>query len=69
MSFDLLSALMETQALRVASEGQVFWYTSGTVGPYYINTENLYGGPDAAGELLEFIDALTYQISEILSNI
>ena len=30
MSFDLLSALMETQALRVASEGQVFWYTSGT---------------------------------------
>ena len=24
MSFDLLSALMETQALRVASEGQVF---------------------------------------------
>ena len=57
MSFDLLSALMETQALRVASEGQVFWYTSGTVGPYYVNTENLYGGPDAAGELLSFIDA------------
>ena len=57
MSFDLLNALMETQALRVASEGQVFWYTSGTVGPYYINTENLYGGPDAAGELLSFIDA------------
>ena len=57
MSFDLLSALMETQALRVASEGQVFWYTSGTVGPYYVNTENLYGGPDAARELLSFIDA------------
>ena len=57
MSFDLLNALMETQALRVASERQVFWYTSGTVGPYYINTENLYGGPDAAGELLSFIDA------------
>ena len=57
MSSDLINALMETQALRVASEGQVFWYTSGTVGPYYINTENLYGGPDAAGELLSFIDA------------
>ena len=57
MSFDLLNALVETQALRVASERQVFWYTSGTVGPYYINTENLYGGPDAAGELLSFIDA------------
>lgn len=57
MGFDLLSALLETQALRVASEGQVFWYTSGTVGPYYINTENLYGGPDVAGKLLSFIDA------------
>ena len=57
MSFDLPQALLETQALRIASEGNVFWYTSGTVGPYYINTENLYGGPEAAAELLAFIDA------------
>ncbi len=57
MSVDLVRALLETGALRLAPEGAVFWYTSGTVGPYYINTENLYGGPDAAADLLAFIDA------------
>ena len=49
MAFDLLEALLETEALRLPPPGEVFWYTSGTVGPYYINTENLYGGPTAAG--------------------
>ena len=57
MAFDLLEALLETEALRLPPPGEVFWYTSGTVGPYYINTENLYGGPTAAGELLGYIDA------------
>jgi len=57
MSFDLLHALLQTQALRLAPTGEVFWYTSGTVGPYYINTQNLYGSPQAAEELLQFIDA------------
>lgn len=57
MAFDLLEALLETEALRLPPPGEVFWYTSGTVGPYYINTENLYGGAMAAGELLGYIDA------------
>ena len=57
MAFDLLKALLETEALRLPPPGEVFWYTSGTVGPYYINTENLYGGATAAGELLGYIDA------------
>ena len=56
MSFDLLHALLETQALRLAPAGEVFWYTSGTVGPYYINTHYLYGSPQAAEGLLHFID-------------
>ncbi len=56
MSVDLVRALLETEALRLAPAGSVFWYTSGTVGPYYINTENLYGGPAAAADLLAFID-------------
>jgi orotate phosphoribosyltransferase len=56
MNFDLLHALLETQALRLAPAGEVFWYTSGTVGPYYINTHYLYGSPQAAEELLHFID-------------
>ena len=56
MTFDLLTALLDTQALRLAPPGGVFWYTSGTVGPYYINTEYLYGGPEQAQQVLAFID-------------
>lgn len=56
MTFDLLADLLDTQALRLAPPGEVFWYTSGTVGPYYINTEYLYGGPKQAQQLLTFID-------------
>jgi len=54
---DLSAALIQTQALRLAPPGQVFWYTSGTVGPYYINTHYLYGGQGPAEDLLRFIDA------------
>lgn len=57
MAVDLIDALMQTQALKIAPPGQVFWYTSGTVGPYYINTHYLYGGPEQAEELLAFIDS------------
>ena len=57
MAFDLLEALLETEALRLPPLGEVFWYTSGTLGPYYINTENVYGGPAGAKDLLAFIDA------------
>ena len=56
MTFDLLTALLDTQALRLAPPGGVFWYTSGTVGPYYINTEYLYGGSEQAQQVLSFID-------------
>lgn len=57
MAIDLSAALIQTQALRLAPPGQVFWYTSGTVGPYYINTHYLCGGQAPAEELLRFIDA------------
>ena len=53
---DLLEALLETGALRIAPADEVFWYTSGTVGPYYIHAENLYGSPRKAAEMLEFIE-------------
>ncbi len=52
----LVSWLFETNALRVCPEDKPFWYTSGTIGPYYINTEFLYGGQAKAGELLDVID-------------
>ena len=54
---DLLDALVNSRALRIAPPGEVFWYTSGTLGPYYVNTHYLYGGASAAEELLGFIDS------------
>ena len=52
----LIEALFETNALRVCPDGQPFWYTSGTIGPYYINTHFLYGSEREANELLALID-------------
>jgi len=54
---DLVDALLSTRALRLAPPGEVFWYTSGTLGPYYINTHYLFGGEAAATVLLDFIEA------------
>ncbi|HHV28671.1 orotate phosphoribosyltransferase [Acetivibrio mesophilus] len=52
----LLKWLFETNAVRVCPEDKPFWYTSGTIGPYYINTHFLYGSEEKANKLLEFID-------------
>lgn len=54
---DLLEALVKSEALRIAPPGEVFWYTSGTLGPYYVSTHYLFGGPEAAQGLLDFIDS------------
>lgn len=48
--------LFDTGALRLAPEESPFWYTSGKIGPYFINTHFLYGGEEPAKELLTFID-------------
>ena len=52
----LVNWLFETGAVRVCPENKPFWYTSGTIGPYYINTHFLYGSEKKALELLEVID-------------
>ncbi len=53
----LISWLFETKAIRVCPQDRPFWYTSGTIGPYYINTHFLYGSEEKANELLGLIDA------------
>lgn len=53
---ELAASLIRTQALHLAAPDEVFWYTSGTVGPYYINTHYLFAGPEPAQSLLAFID-------------
>ncbi|MBO4293344.1 MAG: orotate phosphoribosyltransferase [Clostridia bacterium] len=53
---DLMSYLFETSAIRFCEENKPFWYTSGKIGPYFINTHFVYGNEKDAVELLSFID-------------
>lgn len=54
---NLVSYLFETNALRICPDNKPFWYTSGKIGPYYINTHFLYGSEQDAVDLLKFIDS------------
>ncbi len=36
---DFISFLFKTNALNICPENSPFWYTSGKIGPYYINAE------------------------------
>ncbi len=53
---DLVKYLFETTAFRVCPNNKPFWYTSGKIGPFYINTQFLYGSEKDATELLDFIN-------------
>ncbi len=53
---DIMSYLFETSAIRFCEENKPFWYTSGKIGPYFINTHFVYGNEKDAVELLSFID-------------
>lgn len=52
----LMSLLFETNAFNVAPENSPFWYTSGKIGPYFINADYLYGSNEHSKSLLDFID-------------
>ncbi len=55
-SDNLIKWLFETDAVRVCPQNKPFWYTSGTIGPFYINTHFLYGNEEKANKLLKLID-------------
>ncbi len=54
----LVTYLFETRAIRVCPKDKLFWYTSGKIGPYYINTHFLFGSEEEAKRLLGQIDSL-----------
>ena len=56
MENTIIEALFETKAIRVAPENQPFWYTSGRLGPFFINTHFLLENEAAAGEVLKRIE-------------
>lgn len=53
---DIISYLFKTNAIKFCEENKPFWYTSGKIGPYFINTHFIYGSEKEAKELLSFID-------------
>ena len=53
---DIKQHLFNTNAIRFCEENKPFWYTSGKIGPYFINTHFIYGSEKDANELLSFID-------------
>ena len=53
---NLIQYLFDTNAIRFCEENKPFWYTSGKIGPYFINTHFVYGNEKDATELLSFID-------------
>ncbi|MEI6285244.1 MAG: orotate phosphoribosyltransferase [Bacillota bacterium] len=50
--------LFQTAAVKVCPADSPFWYTSGMLGPYYVNTHFLYGNETKAKALLASIDEL-----------
>jgi orotate phosphoribosyltransferase len=48
--------LFQTGAIRVSPADRPFWYTSGLIGPYYVNTHFLYGSEQKASALLQQMD-------------
>ncbi len=53
---DIMSYLFQTNAIKFCEENKPFWYTSGKIGPYFINTHFVYGSEQEASEFLSFID-------------
>ena len=53
---DIMSYLFETNAIKFCEENKPFWYTSGKIGPYFVNTHFVYGSEAEANDLLSFID-------------
>ncbi|HBR02550.1 MAG TPA: orotate phosphoribosyltransferase [Ruminiclostridium sp.] len=58
MNNQLIGYLFDTNAIRVCPKDKPFWYTSGKIGPYYVNTHFLYGSEAKANEFLADIDRL-----------
>ncbi len=53
---EIEKGLIDTEAVKIADAESPFWYTSGTIGPFFINTHYLYGSKETAEDLLSFID-------------
>lgn len=53
----IIDYLFETNAIRVSDPEKPFWYASGTLGPYFVNTHFLFESEERANELLTLIES------------
>ena len=53
---NIMSYLFSTNAIKFCPEDKPFWYTSGKIGPYFINTHFVYGSEEEAVDFLSYID-------------
>ncbi|SCW28140.1 Orotate phosphoribosyltransferase [Ruminococcaceae bacterium YRB3002] len=56
MTNQIITDLFKTNAVRVAPADQPFWYTSGKLGPFYINTHFLLHDEEIANGVLAHIE-------------
>jgi len=63
---DIMNLLFETNAFKVAEENKPFWYTSGKIGPYFINADYLYGSGTMYSKI--FTDKELHKSNEIYKN-
>lgn len=57
MEDKIIRYLFSTDAIRVSDPDHPFWYASGTLGPFYINTHFLISNEIEANELLTIIES------------
>lgn len=66
---DIISYLFQTNSIKFCEENKPFWYTSGKIGPYFINTHFVYGNESDAKELLSYIDEQLSNKIELPQNV
>lgn len=66
---NIMSYLFETNAIRFCEENKPFWYTSGKIGPYFINTHFVYGSEKDATDLLSYIDECLKDKNSLPKNV
>ncbi len=69
MNNKIIELLFKTNAIQACPEGEPFFYTSGKLGPYYINTHFLFGSKQQAEKYLTEIEDFRNEINSFPEKI
>ncbi len=65
---NILNYLFETNAIKFCKENEPFWYTSGKIGPYFFNSQFVYGSEEEASTFLNYITEELQEINDGKQN-